>query len=83
MCVERPVSPAGEGGLMEKEKGLIPVGVDADVILHHPFCRNSECSVCLEDHEALQHRLSVLPGDVKKYDHLGKYRYFLDLAYPD
>lgn len=40
--------------------------------LSHPYCQDTDCKVCLKEHEALGHRLAELTGD-DTVDHLGKY----------
>ena len=40
--------------------------------LSHLYCRNTDCKLCLIEHEALEQKLEELTGD-DTVDHLGKY----------
>ncbi len=50
--------------------------LDADVLLRHKFCRNSDCKTCLDDHQTLGEKLEWLT-DNDSSDHLGKYHAWL------
>lgn len=45
---------------------------------HHPFCRESRCSVCLDDHVALERYLAEATDCDPKADWLRRYRQFMD-----
>lgn len=44
--------------------------------LSHPYCQDSDCRICLEEHLALGRKLDELTGD-DTVDHLGKYHKFV------
>ena len=47
------------------------------MLQRHPNCKEDECRICLEDHEALEDRLGKETG-VMLCDHLCQYRRFID-----
>ena len=51
--------------------------------LHHQFCKNSDCLICLQDHRNLDKLLESLTETNNKIDHLGRYRNWLDKNYPE
>ncbi len=48
-----------------------------NMLQRHPNCKQDNCEVCLEDHEALEERLRKEMGG-NLIDHLCQYRKFMD-----
>ena len=47
-------------------------------MLHHQYCRMTDCRLCLADHEALEKALDELTGD-NTVDHLGRMHRWMKL----
>ena len=52
--------------------------LDADIILRHLYCRNSDCTTCLDDHQILSEKLEWLT-DNDSVDHADDFLGIIDL----